>query len=58
VLFIVKYGERYGLETAAGEEVTKVAQKMGQLQPFTCIYYFIDAFPQECVGQLASFGPT
>ena len=30
----------------------KLAQKLGQLQPFTAV------FPQERVGQLASFGPT
>jgi hypothetical protein len=34
------------------EKDAKLAQKLGQLQPF------ISAFPQECVGQLASFGPT
>jgi hypothetical protein len=28
------------------------AQKLGQLQPFIAV------FPQECMGQLASFGPT
>ena len=30
----------------------KLAQKLGQLQPFSAV------FPQECMGQLASFGPT
>ena len=30
----------------------KLAQKLGQLQPFTAV------FPQECMGQPASFGPT
>ena len=30
----------------------KLAQKLGQLQPFQAV------FPQECVGQHASFGPT
>jgi hypothetical protein len=34
------------------EEYAKLAQKLGQLQPFTAV------FPQECMGQLASFGPT
>jgi hypothetical protein len=29
-----------------------LAQKLGQLQPF------IDVFPQEYMGQLASVGPT
>jgi hypothetical protein len=30
----------------------ELAQKLGQLQPLTAV------FPQECMGQLASFGPT
>ena len=30
----------------------KLANKLGRLQPFTAV------FPQECVGQLALFGPT
>jgi hypothetical protein len=30
----------------------KLAQKLGQLQPF------ITVFPQECMGQLPSFGST
>jgi hypothetical protein len=30
----------------------KSAQKLDQLQPFVAV------FPQECAGQLASFGPT
>jgi hypothetical protein len=34
------------------EKDTKLAQKLGQLQPFTA------TFPQELMGQLASFGPT
>ena len=29
-----------------------LAQKLGQLQPFPTV------FPRDCVGQLASFGPT
>ena len=36
----------------AGEKDATLAQKLGQLQPF------IDVFPQECMGQLASVGPT
>jgi hypothetical protein len=36
----------------SSEKDTKLAQKLGQLQPFIAV------FPQECVGQLASFGPT
>jgi hypothetical protein len=34
------------------EQDAKLAQKLGQLQPFLAV------FPQECMGQLASFGPT
>jgi hypothetical protein len=34
---------------AAGEKDAKLAQKLGQLQPFIAVY------PQECMGQLASF---
>jgi hypothetical protein len=34
------------------EKDAKLAQKSGQLQPF------ITVFPPECMGQLASFGPT
>ena len=37
---------------AASESDAKLAQKLGQLQPFLAV------FPQECMGQLASFGPT
>ena len=46
------------LDVAAGLTDAQVrkkfvsAQKLGRLQPF------IAAFPQECLGQLASFGPT
>jgi hypothetical protein len=35
-----------------GERDTKLAQKLGQLQPFIAVY------PQESMGQLASFGPS
>ena len=34
------------------EKDAELAQKLGQLQPFLAV------FPRECVGQLASFGPT
>jgi hypothetical protein len=35
------------------EKDAKLAQKLGQLQPFLAV------FPQKCTGQLApSFGPT
>jgi hypothetical protein len=36
----------------ASEKAAKLAQKLGQLQPFVAV------FLQECTGQLASFGPT
>ena len=36
----------------SSEKYTKLAQKFGQLQ------LFIAAFPEECMGQLAPFGPT
>jgi hypothetical protein len=35
-----------------GERDAKLAQELGHLQPFIAV------FPRECVGQLASFGPT
>jgi hypothetical protein len=34
------------------ERDANLAQKLGQLQPLTAV------FPRECMGQLASFGPT
>jgi hypothetical protein len=34
------------------EKETKLAQKLGQRQPFIAV------FPPECMGELASFGPT
>jgi hypothetical protein len=37
---------------AKSEKDAKLAQKLGQLQPFTAV------FPQDCMGQLAPFGPT
>ena len=42
---------RAGKATARQDAVS--AQKVGRLQPFVA-----DVFPQECVGQLASLGPT
>jgi hypothetical protein len=39
-----------GLEQS--EEAAKLAQMLGQLQPFTAV------FSQEGMGQLAYFGPT
>jgi hypothetical protein len=35
-----------------GEKDTKLAQKLGKLQPFMSVFLL------ECMGQLASFGPT
>jgi hypothetical protein len=37
---------------ALSEKDAELAQKLGQLQPFLAV------FPQECMGQLAPFGPT
>jgi hypothetical protein len=37
---------------AASEKDAELTQKLGQRQPFIAV------FPQKCVGQLASFGPT
>ena len=39
-------------ETNRLAQVRKLAQKLGQLQPFIAV------FPQECMGQLASFEPA
>ena len=36
----------------SSEKDAELAQKLGQLQSF------LAAFPQECMGQLPSFGPT
>jgi hypothetical protein len=36
----------------ASEKDAKLAQKLGQFQPCAAV------FPQECMGQLASLGPT
>ena len=41
-----------GSRAPDGQVMTKLAQKLGQLQPF------IAAFSQECMGQLASSEPT
>ena len=46
---------RFGIDwniRESSEKATKLAQKLGQLQPFIAV------FRQECMGQLASFGPT
>ena len=40
------------LAHAAGENEAQLAQKLGQLQPLIAL------FSQECMGQLAFFGPT
>jgi hypothetical protein len=34
------------------KDANKLAQKLAQLQPFIAV------FPQECMDQLAFFGPT
>jgi hypothetical protein len=41
-----------GSRASRSEKGAKLAQNLGQLQPFIAV------FPQECMGQLASFGPT
>jgi hypothetical protein len=48
------YLHRPQLRELAGcsEKDAKLTQKLGQLQPFVAV------FPQECMGQLAYFGPT
>jgi hypothetical protein len=43
---------RQGRRHRASEKDAKLAQKLGQLQPFLAV------LPPECMGQLASFGPT
>ena len=49
-------GEDAGLRRRGGggrsEKTAKLAQKLGLLQRVTAV------LPQECMGQLASFGPT
>ena len=45
----VRLADHRGLPS---EKYPKLAQKLGQLQPFLAV------IPQECMGQLASFGPT
>ena len=44
--------ERLDLQPAPGEKGAELAQKLGQLQPFIAV------LSQECMGRLASFGPT
>jgi hypothetical protein len=40
------------VRTTASEKYPKLAQKLGQLQPFMAVFLL------ECMGQLASSGPT
>jgi hypothetical protein len=40
------------VEARPSETDAELAQELGQLQPFLAVS------PQECVGQLASFGPA
>jgi hypothetical protein len=42
----------HGAFRGASEKDAKLAQKLGQLQPFMAV------LPQQCMGQLASIGPT
>ena len=44
-------GGRHGGGDASKKDA-ELAQMLGQLQPFIAV------FPQECIGQLAAFGPT
>ena len=44
--------EAFALLRPSSEKDTKLAQKLGQLQPF------VPVFPQECMGQLVYAGPT
>jgi hypothetical protein len=47
------FGQGGTIDTPArSEKDAKLAQKLGQPLPFIAI------FPQECMGQLASFGAT
>ena len=47
-----RFRVRPGFAAELSEKVVKLAQKLGQLQPLIAV------FPQECMGQLAYFGPT
>jgi hypothetical protein len=50
---LVEAAEAAGVDVEfSSEKDTKLAQKLGQLQPFMAV------FLHECVGQLASSGPT
>jgi hypothetical protein len=44
--------DRAGHGRGAGEKDAELVQKLGQLQLFAAL------FPQQCMGQLASFGPA
>jgi hypothetical protein len=46
---------RCGRDAAESENDAKLAQKLGQLQAFIAESAVLS---QECMGQLASFGPT
>ena len=47
---VVAWGSRMRLS----EKDSKLAQKFGQLEPFIAAA----VYQQECMGQLASFGPS
>jgi hypothetical protein len=51
-LVILNAEQTGGHENDFSEKDAKLAQRLGQLQPFMAV------FPQECMGQLAYFGPT
>ena len=48
----VQPGALWLLLASAGEKDATLAQKLGPLTPFIVV------LPQECMRQLASFGPT
>jgi hypothetical protein len=48
---LVSSSSRHLVGCNQSEKGTKLAQKLGQLQPFIAVS------PQECMGQLAYFGP-
>ena len=52
IRFAMHSGAAYGQVVPCSEKDAKLAQKSGQVQPFLAV------LPPECVGQLASFGPT
>jgi hypothetical protein len=52
VILTAQLGRQLQTKISRGEKDAKLAQKLGQLQPFIVV------FPKDCMGQLAFFGPT